>query len=160
MITFHCLECDEDLAINDAVTLGQKISCMYCSAEFEVVAVDPLEVDWADEEEDQELAPLLDDEVDLLDDDLVVGLEDDDDTPVPLTARTSGKTARKQRAPAELEDDLVDVVPALEEDEDELDEELDDDWEEDEGDEGDEDELSDDDDEWEWDLDDDEDRWS
>ncbi len=51
-----CPGCDEDIHIAGRPTLGQLVTCEHCGSQFEVISVQPLELDWAfDElEEDEE----------------------------------------------------------------------------------------------------------
>ena len=95
MATTHCTECDEIIELAGRGRIGQKVVCPHCAAALEVVAVEPLELDLAqdddddgweddldafdgddenDDEEDAALEDDFDDEADDLDDDF-----DDDD---------------------------------------------------------------------------------
>lgn len=48
-----CPGCDEDIQIAGRPTLGQLVTCENCASQFEVISVQPLELDWAfDELED------------------------------------------------------------------------------------------------------------
>jgi hypothetical protein len=181
MITFQCLECDSDLEVDDAPPLGYKIHCAYCGAIFEVVAVDPLEVDWADDEDpgrddaDDLLDIALDDDVlgdDVLDDDVLGDdvLDDDvlaesDGAPHRPGASSRPKTIKANATV--LDDELDDTV--ADDLSDVLDDDLDDDDEEDDWDFGDEDEDDDDwdfgdededDDDWDFDDEDEDSRWT
>jgi alpha-aminoadipate carrier protein LysW len=50
-----CPECESDLDIEeDEVDEGEVISCPECGTDFEVVAVDPLELSRVEEEEDED----------------------------------------------------------------------------------------------------------
>jgi len=50
-----CPECESDLDIEeDEVDEGEVVSCPECGTEFEVVAVDPLELSRVEEEEDED----------------------------------------------------------------------------------------------------------
>lgn len=168
MITFQCIECDMDLEIDDSAYLGQKIRCIYCGAEFEVVALDPIEVDWADDEDEEDLFDDPAAGVDHLDEEELVdrvvqkeldGEPDDDNLDDDLAEDDLSHGLPAALVDANLDDDDLD--------DDELDDDLDDDelddWDLDDDDLDDleDDKLEDeDDDEWEWDLDDEEDRWS
>jgi alpha-aminoadipate carrier protein LysW len=44
-----CPSCHEDIKLRGKVTLGQAVDCPYCEAELEVIYLDPVELDWADE---------------------------------------------------------------------------------------------------------------
>ena len=55
MAVATCPGCDEDVQIGARAKLGQTIICSRCGARLEVIAVSPLELDWAfDESEDLE----------------------------------------------------------------------------------------------------------
>lgn len=82
MAIVSCVECDEELEINGSPRLGQKVACPNCGAALEVASVNPLELDWAYEDEGwDEDDDFVDDEEDLLDDDDFIDneLEDDDE---------------------------------------------------------------------------------
>ena len=56
-----CPDCDGRIRFNPHATLGQKLACPHCGSNLEVIATDPLELDWAydwswddDEEEEDE----------------------------------------------------------------------------------------------------------
>jgi alpha-aminoadipate carrier protein LysW len=50
-----CPECESDLDIEeDEVDEGEVVSCPECGTDFEVVAVDPLELSRVEEEEEDE----------------------------------------------------------------------------------------------------------
>jgi lysine biosynthesis protein LysW len=90
MASTQCSECDEEIEIAGRPRLGQKVMCNHCGAQLEVIATDPLEVEIAQEEDDDlwdedELEDELEDDDDLdtfedLDDDLEIedDFEDDD----------------------------------------------------------------------------------
>jgi alpha-aminoadipate/glutamate carrier protein LysW len=64
-----CPGCDEDIHIPGRPTLGQLVTCEHCGSQFEVISVQPLELDWAfDELEDDEDSDDWDDEEDEDDD--------------------------------------------------------------------------------------------
>ena len=82
MAIVSCVECDEELEINGSPRLGQKVVCPNCGAALEVASVNPLELDWAYEDEGwDEDDDFVDDEEDLLEDDDFIDneLEDDED---------------------------------------------------------------------------------
>ena len=59
-ITTECLDCEQKIQLSFEPVLGQIIACPHCEAEFEVIAVNPVELDWAffdlrDEDEDEDL---------------------------------------------------------------------------------------------------------
>jgi lysine biosynthesis protein LysW len=76
-----CIGCDEELIIAGRLRLGMRVICAHCGAQLEVVSLDPLEVDWADEGDDDDEAWDTEDGFDDgefdLDDDLDDDLNDD-----------------------------------------------------------------------------------
>lgn len=46
MASAYCPDCDEKITLNPKPTVGQKLSCPHCTADLEVISVDPLELDW------------------------------------------------------------------------------------------------------------------
>jgi lysine biosynthesis protein LysW len=73
MALVTCIECDEELELAGRPRLGQMLICTSCRARLEVVSTNPLEVDWA-EDEDEEWEDDFDDESfedDFADDDNV-----------------------------------------------------------------------------------------
>jgi len=46
-----CPECDQKIVVNRP-RMGQRIICSSCEAELEVISVHPLELDWADFEDE------------------------------------------------------------------------------------------------------------
>lgn len=74
MASTQCSECDEEIEVAGRAKLGQKIVCGHCGAQLEVVATEPLEVEIAQEEEDDlweddDLDDELEEELDDLDED-------------------------------------------------------------------------------------------
>lgn len=63
-----CPECDEDIYIRHMPKLGDIVYCPSCETRLEVVNLNPLELDWPWEEDEEE------EEEDLFDEDL----EDED----------------------------------------------------------------------------------
>jgi lysine biosynthesis protein LysW len=47
-----CPSCGDDVRVPGNPKIGQKVSCPYCDAALEVIELDPVELDWAYEEED------------------------------------------------------------------------------------------------------------
>ena len=45
-IVTECLDCDAPIRLATAPWVGMRVVCGACNAEFEVVEVDPLELDW------------------------------------------------------------------------------------------------------------------
>jgi len=52
MALVTCVECDEEIVLNGRPRLGQTLVCISCRARLEIVSTNPVEVDWADDEED------------------------------------------------------------------------------------------------------------
>lgn len=50
-----CPGCDDEIYVPGKPRLGQRVGCEDCGYELEVVGLDPLELDWVYEEEDEEL---------------------------------------------------------------------------------------------------------
>lgn len=63
-----CPGCEEDVRLAGRLKLGQHVSCPSCGALLEVVSVNPVELDWAFDEESDEDA-IEDDEDDEDEDD-------------------------------------------------------------------------------------------
>jgi lysine biosynthesis protein LysW len=135
MPTAHCIECDEEIELEGRARIGQKVTCTHCGADLEVVGVDPVELDWADEDEAEEWDEELDEELDVaLDEEIDV--ETDEEIEEEIDEEFD-----------DFEDELEDEIDDESEDEDEFD--LDDDF----GDLDDEfgyDELGDDDNDGRW----------
>ena len=50
-----CPDCDESIRVPGKPQLGQRFVCQSCSAELEVINLEPIELDWAfDEPEDDD----------------------------------------------------------------------------------------------------------
>ncbi len=64
-----CPECDAEVGLGKTVKLGQRITCHSCGAFLEVIDTNPIELDWAYE----------DDGFDDADDDLFDDDDEDDD---------------------------------------------------------------------------------
>ena len=45
-IVVDCLDCERPIKLTFHPLIGQIITCPHCDAEFEVIEVDPLELDW------------------------------------------------------------------------------------------------------------------
>ncbi len=77
MVTATCVECDEEIEINDRPRRGLRVICPSCGAQLEVVSTNPIELDIPfddDDEWDDDDELELDDDLELDDSDL-----DDDD---------------------------------------------------------------------------------
>lgn len=46
-----CPSCGEDIKMRGNSKIGQAVTCPYCDAELEVIDLDPVELDWAYDEE-------------------------------------------------------------------------------------------------------------
>lgn len=49
-----CPSCGEDIKLAGRSKIGQKVTCPYCDAWLEVIEVDPVELDWVYDEEEEE----------------------------------------------------------------------------------------------------------
>lgn len=77
-----CPECDEDIHIPGRPRVGYKVACHRCAAQLQVVDLEPLELDWAlddDELEGEEEDEVEDGEEDDTDDELSADDQDLDD---------------------------------------------------------------------------------
>jgi alpha-aminoadipate carrier protein LysW len=55
MASAYCPDCDERIVLNPNPRVGKRITCPHCEADLEVIGVDPLELDWVyDWDEDDE----------------------------------------------------------------------------------------------------------
>lgn len=52
MATVYCLDCDRKIVLNLAHKPGDSVSCTSCGAEFEIVSMDPPELEWLYEDYD------------------------------------------------------------------------------------------------------------
>jgi alpha-aminoadipate carrier protein LysW len=50
----YCPDCDGTIIINPFPVVGKKLTCPHCDADLEVIDVDPVELDWAYEESDED----------------------------------------------------------------------------------------------------------
>jgi uncharacterized paraquat-inducible protein A len=46
MVSAYCPDCDGLISINPHAVPGQKVTCPHCDADFEVINLEPLELDW------------------------------------------------------------------------------------------------------------------
>jgi lysine biosynthesis protein LysW len=88
MATATCVECDEEIEINDRPRRGLRVICPNCGAQLEVISTNPVELDvpFDDDEEwddDDDFETAEEDEVefddDFEDDEWEDDYEDDDD---------------------------------------------------------------------------------
>ena len=42
-----CLSCGEQIELNGKLQMGQIVVCDVCNAEFEIIGLHPLEIDWS-----------------------------------------------------------------------------------------------------------------
>ena len=49
-----CPECDADVPVDDDIDKGDNVECPDCGSLLEVVGLDPIELDPAEEEEDED----------------------------------------------------------------------------------------------------------
>jgi len=78
-ISVFCIDCDQPIKLDARPKVGQLITCAHCGAELEVIDVDPIELDWAYFEPEEEDEDWEGDEEDYDDDDEDVDDDDDDD---------------------------------------------------------------------------------
>lgn len=83
MATALCPDCGQKIVIGPKPKKGQWVSCPHCNADLELISISPLELDWAQYDEDEDLEDDFwddedDDEFDEWDD------EDDDFDDEPL----------------------------------------------------------------------------
>lgn len=76
MATATCVECDEEIEINDRPRRGLRVICPNCGVKLEVVSTAPIELDIPYEEDDDDWDD--DDDFDLDDDELESDFDDDD----------------------------------------------------------------------------------
>jgi lysine biosynthesis protein LysW len=71
MKTTHCLSCDSKIEIGSKARIGQFVYCEFCGADFEIIELNPIELDYAfiddddldyeDEDDDTYENPVYDD---------------------------------------------------------------------------------------------------
>lgn len=61
MKTAFCLDCDRSIKLDDRLRIGNVVECPHCESEFQLVQMDPPELewlydleDWEEEEEEEE----------------------------------------------------------------------------------------------------------
>jgi alpha-aminoadipate carrier protein LysW len=54
MASAYCPDCDGRIVLNPTPKVGKRLTCPHCDADLEVIDVDPLELDWAYEEPDED----------------------------------------------------------------------------------------------------------
>jgi len=55
MFIVECPMCSENIELPDNIEFGDVVDCEECDREFEVVSIQPLELEWVDEEEENGL---------------------------------------------------------------------------------------------------------
>ena len=154
MTTLRCLECDAELYVSDMAEAGDLVTCQECDAAFEIVAVDPLEIDFADESEINGDTLLIADDAEVGAAGIAAVLGDED-------SWTAGAIDPSVIAAVEGDLEEVDVEEDDDnDDDDDDDDEWDDEWENEGDDDWDETDSDDDWDDDDWDDDDwDDDDW-
>lgn len=76
MAVATCAECDEEIEVSDRARVGQRVVCPNCGARLEVVSSNPLELDPAYDEEEEDWDD--DDDFDDLDDEFDDDWDDDE----------------------------------------------------------------------------------
>lgn len=76
MAVATCAECDEEIEVSDRARIGQRVVCPNCGARLEVVSSNPLELDPAYDEEEEDWDD--DDDFDDLDDEFDDDWDDDE----------------------------------------------------------------------------------
>jgi hypothetical protein len=76
MKTTHCLSCDSKIEIGSKAKIGKFVYCEFCGADFEIIELNPIEIDYAffDDDDDDDLD--YDDEEDSFDSPVVYGDDD------------------------------------------------------------------------------------
>lgn len=64
-----CLNCDNQLEFDDEVEVGDVAECDSCDSEFEVIGLDPIELDDLEDEEEEEEDSIVDDDFEEYDED-------------------------------------------------------------------------------------------
>lgn len=47
MITVYCIDCEQPIRLESRPRVGDMLLCSCCGTEFEVISVEPIELDWA-----------------------------------------------------------------------------------------------------------------
>ena len=53
-VTSVCPDCDEQVTLRGPIALGRLVSCPNCGARLEIVETVPVELDFADEDEEED----------------------------------------------------------------------------------------------------------
>lgn len=97
MAVIACIECDEEIAIEGRARLGQQITCLSCGAQLEVVSTNPLELDWAYDDDDWDNEGDEFDGEEFDDDDLDDDFDDDEFEDDALDAEEEDETDKQWR---------------------------------------------------------------
>jgi lysine biosynthesis protein LysW len=73
MATVFCLDCDRKITLHPNQQVGDSVICSSCNSEFEIVNLDPPEIEWSYDDYEEEEEEDWDDDEEWEDDD------DDDD---------------------------------------------------------------------------------
>jgi lysine biosynthesis protein LysW len=46
----YCIDCGEAITLTGQIAIGQVVRCTECGVSMDVVSLDPVQVDWADNE--------------------------------------------------------------------------------------------------------------
>lgn len=68
MATALCPDCGQKIVIGPKPKKGQWVSCPHCNADLELISISPLELDWAQYDEEDVEDDFWDDEEDEFDD--------------------------------------------------------------------------------------------
>ena len=52
MKTAYCLDCDRSIKLGDRVSISDVVECLHCEAEFQIMNLDPPDLEWLYEEDD------------------------------------------------------------------------------------------------------------
>lgn len=50
----YCPDCDGRIVFNAPPRVGKRLTCPHCDADLEVIDLDPVELDWAYDESDED----------------------------------------------------------------------------------------------------------
>jgi lysine biosynthesis protein LysW len=53
-VVVECPDCEEDITLKGEIEWGPEVVCPHCGTKLEVINTDPVEVDWAYEESDDD----------------------------------------------------------------------------------------------------------
>ena len=85
MQAVYCLDCARSIQVSDVVQIGDPVFCPHCTSEFEVIDLDPIDIEWSnggpagedDQYADNDDQAWSDDDMD--DDDMDDDMDDDID---------------------------------------------------------------------------------